>query len=159
MGRRRKKDPPKERISADWASYKPFDPWYWAFGGPFIPVENIGPQKLTPDHMGGGMKGNARRKWVLKCRADGEADLVRAVARYREVKEKGMEAIQSWVREAWRQKVHTCETQGVPDPVSEALAYADRDIRYHRGRITAYNQALDAMDHHNSPLLFRRGDS
>lgn len=47
----------------------------------------------------------------------------------------------------------------MPDPVSEALAYAYREIRYHRGRILACNAALDEMDRTNSPLLFRRGDS
>jgi hypothetical protein len=158
MRHRRKKDPPQERVSAEWNSYQPYEPLYWAMGGPFVPVENIEAQPTNPDYIGGGMKGNARRKWVLKCMADSEADLAKAIARYLEVKTKGMEAIQPWVREAWRQKAHVCETQGVPDPVSEAMAYAYRDIRYHRGRIAACTAALDAMERGNSPLLFWRGN-
>lgn len=73
--------------------YQPYEPLYWAMGGPFIPVENIEAQPTRPEYMGGGMKGNARRKWVLRLIEMSEADLAKAVARYREVKEKGMEAI------------------------------------------------------------------
>jgi uncharacterized membrane protein YccC len=143
----------------DWKSYQPHEALYWALGGPFIPVEEIEPKPLSPDHIGPGMKGDARRKWILKCLANAETELAKAIAQYRAVKERGMEAIPESIRESWRQRVHAGEDRPGQDPISQAMAWTYHEIRSQRGRIRACEQALDDIDRAQSPLLFPRDKS
>jgi hypothetical protein len=63
-------------------------------------------------------------------------------------------ALEGYIRESWRQRVHCGSVKpGEPDPVSEHLAYAYRGIAQARGRIKACEQALDAMERGQLPLL------
>jgi hypothetical protein len=81
----------------------------------------------------------------------------RATARYVALHEQGMEAIESWARESWRQRVHAGSVRPTdPDPVSEQLAYAYRGISYARGKLTAAEQALDSMGMSGMPLFRKR---
>jgi hypothetical protein len=150
---RDKKDPPD---SVDWTEHPPWTPQFWMYGGPWVHPDDIPPQPWNPDWMGGGMKGiEARKKYVREIIVSAELDLERQTTRYIALHEKGMEVLDDWIKERWRQAVHTGSNKPTdPDPVSEHLAYCYRDIRYGKGRIVAGEQAFADMERSALPLLF-----
>jgi hypothetical protein len=149
---RAKFDPPD---SVDWTEHPPWTPQFWMYGGPWIHADDIPPEPWNPDLMGGGMKGEARKRYVRTLMESARDDLVRQTTRYLALHEKGMEALDEWIRERWRQACHTGSNKPeTPDPVSEHLAYCYRDIRYGKGRIVAGEQAFADMERSALPLLF-----
>jgi hypothetical protein len=155
MARRKKADPPKPpTLSDDWREYKPWEPRYWRFGGPYIEPEAIEPQARNPSEIGGAMKPVGRRKWAIQCKADAEASLKQRFAYYVSVKKHGMNGISPYLRDDWQARVHSCSVKPEdPDPVSEQLAFAYRDIRWGKGTLAACDAAIFEVDRVNEPLL------
>lgn len=156
MGRRRPsmKDPPE---SVSWTEHSPVTPQYWMYGGPWIHPDDIPPQHWDEKWLGGGMKGEeARKRYVREIVESCRRDLERQTARYLALREKGMEALEDWIRERWRQAVHTCSNKPTePDPVSEHLAYCYRDIRHGKGKIESADRLFASLERAKLPLFHR----
>lgn len=154
MGRRAtsKKPPPPE--SVDWKEYRPDQAQYWMYKGPWIAPEDIPPDKLLPEWLGPGLKSEGRRKYVRIVMEEAGKDLVRQTARYLAVHDKGMDGIEPFLVENWRQRVHCGSVKpGEPDPVSQQLASCYRSIRYSKGRIKAGDEALNGIERDSQPLF------
>jgi hypothetical protein len=109
---------------------------------------------LSAAHQGGGYDGKRRVKYIHEILDNTRKGLDRQCARYREIHEKGMEAIDDWIAEHWRQRVHTGSVKSTDfDPVSTQLASCYREIRYSKGRIVACEQALADLERDRFPLL------
>src|SRR5262249_21798884 len=141
--------------SVDWSEYGPDQAHYWMYGGPWIAPEDVPPDEIQPDWLGGGMKGEGQKKYIREMVKASAEDLERQLARYQAIHEKGMEAIEPFIVENWRQRCHSCSVKpGEPDPVSQQLASCYRSIRYSRGRIKAGDVALNGLERDSMPLLF-----
>src|SRR3954471_23294466 len=102
MGRRRNpKDPPD---STNPSSYRPSEAKYWFYGGEWIPPEKIKPRTHTrAEGVRPYEKPATRYKSVGKLLDEGVEGLAKAIAHYRDLHERGGEALEwEWAREKIR---------------------------------------------------------
>jgi hypothetical protein len=155
MGRRKRrvKAPPE---STDGRSYPPWQPNYWFHGGPYIPPDQIQPEPGDAAPKPGDIRPHetpaTRLASVTRMLDDARRDLADELARYVGLHERGAEALRwDWQRDAMANANPT-----LPDEVQKDLAWTYRHIARLRQVIPVYQQVVDGLDSHTSPLFHWR---
>jgi hypothetical protein len=151
MGRRKRgsKDPPE---SVAWSSYTPYQAKYWLYGGPWVPPEEIPPEKgYRPENIRPHELPATRIKSVTKMLDEARVALEKATGIYTEVHKRGIEALPwDWERERMLKGDYP---KGEPNAIHYRLCNAYHDISRCRALVPVYESILDGLDSHSAPLF------
>src|SRR5262249_6692905 len=129
------------------------------YGGPWVPPEKIEPNArgMKPEDIRSYEKPMTRLKSVMKLLEDTETKLAKQIAYYRDLHERGVDALR-WEWE--RKKIADGDfDQTQLNGYQQALRWTYQDIAYAKGVIPIYEQIIDGLTPGQMPLFARRKTS